>query len=206
MLYRSPIEEELSFKQLSFGLLKALEGLNCHEPITLGGVSMGGYWTMEFIKLFLNLVKRVLFIATRANEDSDSAQKVRFKLADQLEKTGLDPNAPQTQLLGKTTLTENPKVVQKFQDALRLADPKAIAHAHRVIAVRRDQTETLRDLRVPALWMAGLEDLVVRPEEARYFASLSSKIELVMFERSGHLIPWEEPLRFQEQLNRFVKP
>ena len=200
------VEGEFSFTQLAFGLRKALERQHCSEPITLGGVSMGGYWTMEFLRLFPDHVKRILFIATRANADNDSARQIRLELADRLEKYGPDPSAPKPQLLGATTLDEKPDVVQKFQEAIRIANSKAIAKAHRAIATRRDQTNTLRALRIPALWMAGMEDLVVSPEEAKRFASLSPKIEWFPFEESGHLIPWEEPSVFQEQLNQFVIP
>jgi pimeloyl-ACP methyl ester carboxylesterase len=198
------MEGEFSFTQLAFGLRKALEGLHCSESITLGGVSMGGYWTMEFLRLFPEHVKRALFIATRANADNDISRQIRLELADSLENSGPDPKAPKPQLLGVTTLDEKPNVIQKFHEALRIANPIAIAKAHRAIAIRRDQTDTLRTLRIPALWMAGMEDLVVRPEEAKRFASLNPNIEWVPFEESGHLIPWEEPLVFQERLNRFV--
>jgi pimeloyl-ACP methyl ester carboxylesterase len=194
----------MTFSDLASGLKKTLEEMGITFPITLGGVSMGGYWTMEFLRLFPELVKRVLFIGTRANAETEASRKTRLEMAARMEIMGPDPNAPKPKLLGVTSLAERQNVVQKFNRALRQASPKAVARAHRVIANRRDQSDTLKALKVPAVWMAGTEDLLVKPEEAKQFAALNPKIEWIEFEKSGHLIPWEEPKGFQERLDRFV--
>jgi len=199
------VEREITFSDLAHGLMIALEKAEIHGRITLGGVSMGGYWTMECLRLFPERIRRVLFIATRANAETDASRQTRLELADRLERSVPDPQAPLPNLLGATTLGQNPAVVARFKEAVLNADPKAVAAAHRVIAKRLDQTETLKNLRVPALWMAGTEDSVVSLHEAKRFVSLNPLIDWALFEHCGHLIPWEDPKGFQEQLDRFMK-
>jgi pimeloyl-ACP methyl ester carboxylesterase len=199
------LERESTFSDLAHALMIALETAHIHGPITLGGVSMGGYWTMECLRLFPNRIKRALFIATRANAETDSSKQSRLELADRLERLGSDPQAPLPNLLGSTTLTQNPSVVAKLKEAVLKANPKSVAAAHRAIAKRLDQTETLMNLQVPAIWMAGAEDSVVSMHDAKRFASLNPRIDWALFEQCGHLIPWEDPEGFQQHLNRFMK-
>jgi len=199
-------ERPLSFSALSLGLQNALVTLQIEEPVVIGGVSMGGYWTMEFLRLFPERVRGALFIATRANAETEESRQKRLALADSLDLvSAAGPKPSQAMLLSPTSVAENPTALKKFQEDVAQSDPKAIAQAHRAIAHRHDQSETLRALTVPALWMAGMEDPIVKVEDARTFAALSPKIEWVEFQKCGHLLPWEDPKRFQASLDRFVQ-
>jgi pimeloyl-ACP methyl ester carboxylesterase len=199
-------EQPLSFSALSLGLQNALETLKIEEPVVIGGVSMGGYWTMEFLRLFPERVRGALFIATRANAETEESRQKRLALADSLDLiSAAGPKPAQAMLLSPTSVAENPTALKKFQEDVAQSDPKAIAQAHRAIAYRHDQSETLRALTVPALWMAGMEDPIIKVEDARGFAALNPKIEWVEFPKCGHLLPWEDPERFQASLDRFVQ-
>jgi pimeloyl-ACP methyl ester carboxylesterase len=198
------LNADFSFSDLSHSLQTALKNAGCAGPIVLGGVSMGGYWAMEFLRLFPELVERVLFIATRANAETEDSRRKRLELAEKLSTMKIG-ELTRPNLLGKTTLREHPDIVEKLEREVTTVDPRSVAFAHRVIADRVDQTDTLKELTVPGLWMAGGEDPVVTLEEARSFAALSKHIRLVEFPTCGHLIPWEDPTGFQAQLDGFLR-
>ena len=187
-------------------LQRALEDLGVRQKVVLGGVSMGGYGALEYVRLFPDQVEGLLLAGTKAGLDEETARFRRLEVADKVERegTGFLLKVMPNNLLGATTIQGNPALLERVRDCVRLAPPRAVAGAQRAMAVRRDQSETLRVLRVPALWLAGAEDQFVSTDEARQNASLSSKIRLQVLDQVGHLVPWESPDQFQNLLNEFV--
>jgi len=200
------VEGPFDLSDASESLRECLIGLVGTQPVILGGVSMGGYWTMEYLRLYPEQVEAAVFIATRAASDDPKAAQKRIDAAERVEKEGTGYLVPvmTPNLLGQTTLATNPKLVQRVQDAIRTAPPKGVAAAQRAMAVRRDQTDTLRALRVPSLWLSGVEDKFVNTSEAASNAALNALIRHIQVPRVGHLIPWEAPELFQSELNGFL--
>src|SRR5579859_3200323 len=104
----SPIAPEgLTLQEAAQGLQQHLEERGIREPFALGGISMGGYWAMEFIRLFPQLVSKILFISTRTGVDKPEARQNRLNMADKVLREGTEflIQAMVPGLLGKTTLT-----------------------------------------------------------------------------------------------------
>ena len=59
----------LSLKDAALGLRKHLEESGVEWPIRLGGISMGGYWAMEFVRQFPEIVQDLILISTRPGVD-----------------------------------------------------------------------------------------------------------------------------------------
>lgn len=195
--------DDLTFTNLAHALHQALQKGGMTGPIALGGVSMGGYWAMEYLRLYPDNIDRMVFIATRANAEAEEARKKRLEVAERL-KTMKMGEMPLPELLGATTRLSKPEVVERFRREVAGVDPKAVAYANRMIASRLDQIGTIKNLAVPALWMYGGEDPAVKTEEARAFGALNPQVHLVEVAHCGHLIPWEDPEGFQTNLNQFL--
>jgi pimeloyl-ACP methyl ester carboxylesterase len=108
-------------------------------------------------------------------------------------------------LLSPANFKNQPNLVDEVQASIRSASRDGIGSAQRAMATRLDQTETLRNLKVPSLWLAGEEDLIIPLQEARDYAQLNPLIHLEVIEKTGHLIPMEAPEAFQKYLNAFVQ-
>ena len=74
----------------------------------------------------------------------------------------------------------------------------------RAILGRRDQSDTLRGLTVPALILCGSLDTLTPPRISEEMAALAPQSELVILDGIGHLSPLETPDEVTAILNRFL--
>lgn len=69
----------------------------------------------------------------------------------------------------------------------------------------RDYREALRDCAVPVTVMVGMRSLLYAPEGQMAIADYAPDCRIVTFERGGHLLPFEQPLKFVRELRRFIR-
>ncbi len=196
----------LSLVEAAQGLENHLIQKGIHEPVILGGISMGGYWAMEFIRQFPHQVDKVLFVSTRPGLDKPEARQNRLKMADRVEKEGVGflAEAMIPGLLGKSTLTKKPLAAKRLTDWIQKTDPAAVALAQRTMADRRDQTGLMAGLKVKTWVVAGLEDALIPSTEAETMAKTIPGSNLRLLEGVGHLVPLEDPAGFQKILDGFL--
>jgi pimeloyl-ACP methyl ester carboxylesterase len=72
------------------------------------------------------------------------------------------------------------------------------------MAQRPGSLEVLRSTRVPALVIAGSEDLITTEDDARAMAETLPNAELMVIPRAGHLSAVEQPELFNEAISEFV--
>ena len=103
-----------------------------------------------------------------------------------------------------------------YQDG---ADPSLIAEAlkHRELtpietggtdwraADSFDRMQEVKDIKVPALIMAGTEDALTPPKYAEYLAANIAKNELHVLEGAGHMFPMERPTEVSEAIDGFYQ-
>jgi len=196
----------LTLADAAQGLEKHLREKGINGSIVLGGISMGGYWAMEYLRQFPNRVAKVLFISTRPGVDKPEGRQNRLNMAEKVVKEGTEfmVSAMIPGLLGKTTLAEKPKVVDQVGQWIRSTRPEAVALAQKALADRRNQTDLLPVLKVPALVLAGQEDALIPPSEAEAMSKAIPGCQLRILKRVGHLIPLEDPAEFQKIIDEFL--
>jgi pimeloyl-ACP methyl ester carboxylesterase len=195
--------DKIDFTLISQALQEHLKGLGLKEPFALGGISMGGYWAMEFARLFPDSIEKLIFISTRPGVDKPEGRSNRLQMADKVEKEGMTGVAETMTpgLLGKTTLREKPVLAGLVSQWIKDTAPQAVALAQRVMADRRDQTTWLPTLRVKTHLWAGQEDTLIPNVESQAMSKLIPNCEIKIFEGVGHLIPLEDPQSFQTAIN-----
>jgi 3-oxoadipate enol-lactonase len=196
----------LNLAQAAMGLKKHLEESGIKEPIVLGGISMGGYWAMEFVRQFPENVKKLILISTKAGVDKPEALQKRLDMADKVEKEGTEflVQAMVPSLLGKTTHEQKKDVVQILVQWIRGTKPQAVALAQRAMANRRDQRDFLPKITHPTLVLAGAEDTLIPVSEAESMAKTIFESHLEILDHVGHLVPLENPIQFQKIVNEFL--
>lgn len=166
------------------------------EPVVFVGCSMGGYVLMEIIRQRPDLVAGAIFVDTKPTADTDEARANRLALADSLA-TAQNTEALADQmiplLLGQTTRTNKPEVVQTVRDWILAADPKAAAAAQRAMAARPDSRPTLSSYEGPALVVWGSEDTMSPTSEQKQFFEVMPQAVGREIEGCGHLPSVEEP-------------
>ncbi|MGH3341406.1 MAG: alpha/beta fold hydrolase [Carbonactinosporaceae bacterium] len=173
----------------------------------VGGLSMGGYVVMAFLRRHPDRVRGVVLADTRAGADTEQARRNRERIAS----TILDEANPRVLhddvlpgLLGETTALTRPGVIDHVRGIIEDTSPPAVAWAQRAMAQRPGSFPTLRTADVPALVIVGEEDALSPPDDARAMAEALPRGTLVAIPGAGHLSALETPLEFSDVLRRFV--
>lgn len=205
---RTPLASNTStMESMADHVLKTLDAQGITEKFVVAGLSMGGYVMLQVLKKAPGRVRAAAFLSTRAGADSPEACDKRFKNIEFIEKNGAGPFAERMvqTLLGKTTQTTKPELVEQVKDWVASADPKAICAALRGMAERPDMTATLDSLQVPTLFLAGEEDVVIAPSEMEANAKRVAKSEFHTLPAAGHLINLENHDLFNDLFLKFLK-
>lgn len=176
------------------------------ERAVIGGLSMGGYVTMAFCRRHPDRVLGVILAATKASPDTDAARGNRERVAREVLADGSDVLVREVLpgLTGPTTRQRRAMVSGRVKGLVQSAPPQAVAWAQRAMAGRPDSFDTLAGLKVPALVLAGEEDELAPPSDARAMAEAVPEGRLEVIPEAGHLIAVEQPEAFNEAVLRFL--
>jgi 3-oxoadipate enol-lactonase len=173
----------------------------------IGGLSMGGYVTLAFHKLFPTRVERLLLADTRAQADTEENKKVRAEQAQKILAEGMGGIADMMlpKLLTPETVSKRPEVVKRVRAMMLQTKPEGAASALGGMAVREDQTERLSEIKVPTLILVGREDAItpVADSEAMHAAIAGSRF--LVIENAGHVSNIEQPQQFNKALIDFLR-
>lgn len=176
------------------------------ESAVIGGMSMGGYVTMAVLRRSAALAQAVILADTRATADTSEGRANRRGMLALLDREGPSGVARDMmpKLLGKTTLEERPDVEPFVRRLIKQQSPAAIRGGVQRMMSRPDSMDVIEALTVPTLIIAGEEDVLTPPNDARKMAAACPKAELVLLPRAGHLANLEQPQLFNDALRTFL--
>ncbi|OLC05213.1 MAG: hypothetical protein AUH45_01115 [Gemmatimonadetes bacterium 13_1_40CM_69_22] len=168
------------------------------------GLSMGGYVTFELLRRYADRVTAVLLVDTKPDPDAPDARRERDKLAALTERDGQD--ALVSRLLPKLLARQTqPEVAEQVREMARRWSVPGLVGALRALRDRPDSTETLRQIRVPALVLVGSEDQISPPAAAQAMAALIPRAQCHVVPAAGHLAPLEQPLATSRLMADFLE-
>ncbi|HEX2419259.1 MAG TPA: alpha/beta hydrolase [Micromonosporaceae bacterium] len=178
------------------------------RDVVLGGLSMGGYVAMAFLRRHAERVRGLILANTKASADSPDAAANRLRIADAVEQAGhaellaaeLGPK-----LVSAESKRRDPELMRRVESMLRAAPPDAVAWAQRAMAARPDSFDVLRALEIPVLVVAGEQDALMPGAEAGAMVSAARTGELVVVPEAGHLTALETPREFNTAVSGFLK-
>jgi pimeloyl-ACP methyl ester carboxylesterase len=176
------------------------------ERALVGGLSMGGYVTLAFCRKYPERVSGVVLADTRATPDNEEGRRTREETARRALDEGMGPiaDAMTPKLLAPATLERRPEVVARVREMILGTEPRGAAAALRGMALRRDQTDLLPRLRVPALVIVGGEDSLTPPAEAGAMHGLIPDSRLAVLDGAGHASNLERTEEFGRALREFL--
>ena len=166
---------------------------------------MGGYIAMEMARLAPQRLAGIALLNTQHRADPperrkqreatiDMAQSDRFRgVTRHLLKSFLSPAAMEDETLVA-------RVIAMAEEVGR----ENFVLQQRAILGRRDQSDTLGALTVPALVLGGGLDTLTPPQASRDMAELIPDAELVIMEEIGHLSTIEAPDEVTDILNAYL--
>ena len=174
---------------------------------TIVGLSMGGYVAFALWRRAPDRVRALVLADTRATADAPDAIVRRRELIALARSNGVNAVADRQLigLLGKTTRDHRPEVEATARAISESATVDGIVGALEALIARPDSTATLPTIVVPTLFIAGEEDVITPPKEARamHDAVLGSRLEILS--RAGHLSNLEAPAAFNIVLSEFLR-
>ena len=177
------------------------------DRVVLGGLSMGGYVAMAFLRRYPQRLAGLVLADTKASADTEPAAANRERiaatvLADPDSTVLVDEVLPA--LVGPTTMRERALVHGRVRGLVQNAPAYAVAWAQRAMARRPDSIDDLATVRVPALVIVGEEDALSPPADAEAMAAAIPGAKLVRIPGAGHLSAVETPRQFNAAVRDFL--
>jgi pimeloyl-ACP methyl ester carboxylesterase len=202
----SPLLPQASIDGFADQLAEHLDEKNIQEPVTVAGLSMGGYTAMAFARRHPHRLAALVLADTKAEGDDAAAKANRDKMI-ATARSGpasaiLEAMLPK--LLGATTHAERPEVIAAVRQLGSAQRSEAIVAALQALRDRPDATPSLAAISVPTLVLVGSEDTLTPPAVAEKLAQAIPGGRLVRIEKAGHLANAENPTSFNDMLMAFL--
>lgn len=186
-----------------------LKGLLDHlgiEKAVLAGISMGGYISFAFYRLFSDRVKALMLLDTKAGADSEEGKKGRLELAQRARSGEMGKIADEwtEKLFATSTIKTKPDIVLEVRNAIFRSSPEAIANASLGMMERPDSSPVLKDITCPVLIMAGEQDRLTPVEEAKAMAAKIKGARVEVIKGAGHLSCLEAPEQVNSAMLKFL--
>lgn len=196
----------VSMAEFADDLAALLTALQVKEPVTLCGLSMGGYVAFQFAARHPGKLGRLILCDTKAAADTQEAAENRHKLAAKVLSEGsqVAAEAMLPKLFSKRASESKVGCVEETRQVILRTRPQAIAAALRGMAGREDFTARLGLIDVPTLVLCGAEDVITPPAEMRSIAAAIPGAEYCEVPAAGHMSPLEDPQTVNQALRRFL--
>lgn len=187
-------------------LAEMLEALEVAEPVTVCGLSMGGYIAFEFWEKYRDRLRGLVLCDTKAQADTAQGASSRLAVAERIEREGAAflAEGMLPRLVAPETLQSRPDVVDPIRQMITEAPAQGVAAAARGMATRADMTGRLGEIRCGVLVIVGTQDAISPPEEMRVLGAAIPGSRVVEIPGAGHMSPMEQPELVNQALEQFL--
>jgi len=195
-----------SMEMLAEDCAHLLTDLGIEEPVVISGLSMGGYVSFAFYRLFPQRVRALILTATRPGADSPQAQAGRDDAIVSATLYGFEPiiESMLPKILSPKTYLSNPELVERVRRIMGEATAKGIIGSLEGMKERLDSTPMLQKITCPALIISGADDQIIPTAESHAMKNSIPNAELVVIEDAGHLPNMEQPEIYNQAVLRFL--
>ena len=202
----SPLLTNASIDAFADQVAEHLDDKDIDEPVTLGGLSMGGYVALAFARKYPERLAGLVLADTKAEADDATARANRDKMMATATSVGAGAimEAMLPKLLGTTTQQERPEVVAAVRKLGSAQRAETIVAALKALRDRPDATPYLKDIAVPTLVLVGQEDTITPLANAEKLKRGITQARLASIPEAGHLANAENPTVFNDLLMTFL--
>lgn len=168
--------------------------------------SIGGYIVFEFLRRYRARVSALALCNTRPQPDTAEARANRLKNAEVVLEQGTEPflQSMIPKLLGATTLSSRPDLVEGALRMMRKMSPEDISLVLRGMAERPDSVPDLKRINLPTLILMGDEDTLTPEADGELMRQSIPNSRLKIIPKAGHYAPWERPEAVAPLLRQFL--
>jgi pimeloyl-ACP methyl ester carboxylesterase len=186
------------------GLLDALQIV---EPVSLAGLSMGGYIALAFWRRHAARLGKLMLCDTRAAGDTPQVVEGRMATIERVRAEGASAAAEAMlpKLFAASTSSKQPKLVEQTRQVILNTSADTLAAALRGMAQRPDMRPELAKLSVPTLLLCGAEDAITPPAEMHSLTSALPHASYIEIAEAGHMSPLEQPDAVASAIETFLR-
>ncbi|HEX8237935.1 MAG TPA: alpha/beta fold hydrolase [Abditibacteriaceae bacterium] len=183
-----------------------LDELHILEPVTLCGLSMGGYIALALTRMFPRRVGALVLADTRAEADDEAAKAKRNANIEFAQNHSahefIDRLLPN--MVSEKTRAAQPETIRQIIDIASGQSREGIIGALHALRDRPDSSAGLQNIGVPTLVVVGSDDAITPPSVAQTLATNIPQAQLQTIEGAGHLSSMEQPEQFNQALLSFL--
>lgn len=164
-------------------------------PVVLVGHSMGGYIALAFAEKYGDRLTGLGLFHSTAYADSEERRQKRLEAIQKIDSTGVEeflrgfvPN-----LYAETYARQFPERLEAHVQAVKHLPAEALKAALRAMRDRPDRREVLRRAPFPVLFVIGLADRSVSPQDALEQVTLPARHHEAVLDGIGHSGMTEAP-------------
>jgi len=201
-----PTPGSYSMDVLADDCAAVLAALRVEDPVTVCGLSMGGYVSFALFRRHPQLISALILSATRPGSDSDLAKANREKAIAETKQHGSQPVLDKMLkiLLAPDTYESKPELVKNLAEIIALTSTKGILSALAGMKDRLDSTMLLGQINIPTLVIHGAQDQIITLNESESMASGVKNSRLEIIPVAGHLPNLEQPEMFNSIVSDFL--
>ncbi len=184
-----------------------LDRLHIKEPVTLCGLSMGGYIAFRFLEKYPARIAKLILCDTKSAADSPEAAQNRLTTAEKVLKEGskVVADAMVPKLFDADMKIRLKPAMEEVRQVILASPPETVAAALRAMAARPDSTPQLSGIRVPTLVIVGEHDVITPLDEMKTMSAAIPHAEFVVIPRAGHMSPLEQPAPVNAAIRKFLQ-
>jgi pimeloyl-ACP methyl ester carboxylesterase len=197
--------DEATMASHAADVLQLLGHLDVDRAV-VGGLSMGGYISLAVARAAPGRLDGLILADTKTSADSEEGRAARDAMITKVRTEGVEAiaDAMLPKLLGKTSQSEQPDLVEAVRMLILRNTPEAVASAVGAMKTRPDSGPGLSGITCPVLVICGAEDVLTPPSDSETMAAALPSATTVLIPRAGHLSNLEAPLAFNQALADFV--
>lgn len=203
---QSAVSAGLTIDALADVVAELLDHLGINERVAVGGVSMGGYASFSFARLYPQRLRALILADTKADPDDEQSRAGRDRMIQLVTEHGPAGviNELLPKLLGPSTVDGRPDVVRTVRELAGRQSAEGLVAALKALRDRPDARSSLGHISVPTVVIVGQEDAVTPPDAAQVLAAAIPNARLVVIPRAGHLSNLEDPDAFTAAVREFL--
>jgi len=199
-------EGPYTMTQYAADIIALLDLLQIDRAI-IAGLSMGGYISLAIAEQYPERLDGLVLSNTRTAKDTAAIRQNRYNTVEKIKFEGTEFLVLDMlgKVLSKDTRKHNPAVLEFVEQIMRRQRAAGIIGAQQGMAQRKDRSFILNDLQIPVLVIAGRDDKLISPMEAKRIAKELPLGHLEIIPKAGHLSNLEQPDTYNERFMRFVE-
>ncbi len=169
---------------------RCLDGVAPGTPFYIAGFSMGGYVALEMLADQKYPIREAWLLSTSALPESDASAPLREKAIASFE-SDFEKAIQNTARWG--TFEKTTEQLQAVVGSMRKLGASTAIRQTRAIMKRSDHRDRLRRLDIPVHIICGKEDRITPLALSQELAKTIPSAQLLVVERTGHMLPFEQP-------------